>query len=36
MPSVQLHAEPEPLSVELDKSALVFIDMQRDFLESGG
>src|SRR5579862_4398552 len=36
MPSVQFQAEPEPLSVELDKSALVIIDMQRDFLEPGG
>jgi biuret amidohydrolase len=36
MPSVKLQAEPEPLSVELDKAALVIIDMQRDFLEPGG
>src|ERR1700753_3255721 len=36
MPSVKLQAEPEPLSVDLDKSALVIIDMQRDFLEPGG
>src|SRR6202049_3597301 len=36
MPSVNLQAEPAPLSVDLDKSALVIIDMQRDFLEPGG
>ena len=36
MPSVKLQAEPEALSVDLDKSALVIIDMQRDFLEPGG
>src|ERR1700734_2025140 len=36
MPSVKLLAEPAPLSVDLDKSALVVIDMQRDFLEPGG
>jgi nicotinamidase-related amidase len=36
MPSVKLQAEPELLSVDLGKSALVIIDMQRDFLEPGG
>jgi len=36
MASVNLEAEPGPLSVDLDKSALVIIDMQRDFLEPGG
>ena len=36
MASVKLDAEPEPLSINLDKSALVIIDMQRDFLEPGG
>ena len=36
MPSVSFEAEPAPLSVELDRSALVIIDMQRDFLEPGG
>ena len=29
-------AEPQPLAVELDRTALVIIDMQRDFLEPGG
>src|SRR5271154_5326046 len=36
MPSVNLQAEPAPLAIDLDKSALVIIDMQRDFLEPGG
>src|SRR5579864_6373587 len=36
MATVKLEAEPEPLSVDLEKSALVIIDMQRDFLEPGG
>jgi nicotinamidase-related amidase len=29
-------AEPQPLTVELDRTALIIIDMQRDFLEPGG
>ncbi len=29
-------AEPQPISVDLSRSALVIIDMQRDFLEPGG
>jgi len=29
-------AEPHPISVDLDRTALVIIDMQRDFLEPGG
>jgi nicotinamidase-related amidase len=36
MHRVKLEAEPETLSVDLDKSALIIIDMQRDFLEPGG
>jgi biuret amidohydrolase len=36
MPTVQLEAEPAPLSIDTDKAALVIIDMQRDFLEAGG
>src|ERR1700722_13897697 len=36
MRRVKLEAEPETLSVDLDKSALIIIDMQRDFLEPGG
>jgi biuret amidohydrolase len=36
MHRVKVEAEPAALSVDLDKSALVIIDMQRDFLEPGG
>jgi isochorismate hydrolase len=36
MPNVYFEAEPAPLSVDLDRAALVIIDMQRDFLEPGG
>lgn len=35
MPSV-IRAEPEPISVNWDRTAIVIIDMQRDFLEPGG
>ena len=35
MPSV-IVAEPEPISVNWDRTAVVIIDMQRDFLEPGG
>jgi nicotinamidase-related amidase len=31
-----LAAEPEAIAIDLDKTALVVIDMQRDFLEPGG
>ena len=31
-----IHAQPEPVSVDFQRSALVIIDMQRDFLEPGG
>jgi biuret amidohydrolase len=36
MTTVKFEAEPAPLSVDLDRAALVIIDMQRDFLEPGG
>jgi biuret amidohydrolase len=36
MLQMKLDAEPAPLSIDLGKSALVIIDMQRDFLEPGG
>jgi nicotinamidase-related amidase len=36
MQQIKLEAEPAPLSIDLSKSALVIIDMQRDFLEPGG
>jgi nicotinamidase-related amidase len=29
-------AEPEPIAVDLDRTALIIIDMQRDFLEPSG
>ena len=29
-------AEPEPLALDLARTAVVMIDMQRDFLEPGG
>src|SRR6266700_3794175 len=31
-----IDAEPEPLSIQADKTAVLMIDMQRDFLEPGG
>jgi nicotinamidase-related amidase len=31
-----IDAEPEPIAVDLARTALVVIDMQRDFLEPGG
>jgi nicotinamidase-related amidase len=36
MSRVIVEAEPEPISLNLDRTALVIIDMQRDFLEPGG
>jgi nicotinamidase-related amidase len=36
MPNVTFEAEPALLSVDLDRAALLIIDMQRDFLEPGG
>ena len=36
MPQVYVDAEPEPLPIDVDRTALVIIDMQRDFLEPGG
>jgi nicotinamidase-related amidase len=35
MPTI-VNAEPEPLPIDLAKTAVVMIDMQRDFLEPGG
>jgi nicotinamidase-related amidase len=29
-------AEPEPISIDVDRSAVIIIDMQRDFLEPAG
>jgi len=31
-----VEAEPEPIAIALDRTALIIIDMQRDFLEKGG
>jgi nicotinamidase-related amidase len=36
VPQVSIDAEPAPLAIELDGTALLIIDMQRDFLEPGG
>ncbi len=36
MPTALIEAEPAPLSVDLARTALIIIDMQRDFLEPGG
>ena len=36
MPLVKIEAEPATLSVDLGRTALIIIDMQRDFLEPGG
>jgi nicotinamidase-related amidase len=34
--AVTIEAEPGAVSIDLDRTALVIIDMQRDFLEPGG
>jgi nicotinamidase-related amidase len=31
-----IQADPEPIAIDLDRTAVVIIDMQRDFLEPGG
>jgi biuret amidohydrolase len=36
MAKVIIEAEPMPVSIEIDRAALLIIDMQRDFLEAGG
>jgi nicotinamidase-related amidase len=36
MPQVTVDAEPEPIAIDVERTALVIIDMQRDFLEPGG
>ena len=36
MPTIEINAEPEAIAIELAKTAVVIIDMQRDFLEPGG
>ena len=36
MAKTRVVAEPEALEIDLDRTALIIIDMQRDFLEPGG
>lgn len=36
MSTVEINAEPEAITIETAKTAVVMIDMQRDFLEPGG
>ncbi|MGD0677515.1 MAG: isochorismatase family cysteine hydrolase [Polyangiaceae bacterium] len=36
MPGTLVDAEPQPVTIDLDRTAVVIIDMQRDFLEPGG
>jgi len=36
MQIIEIQAEPEAIAINLNKTALVIIDMQRDFLEPGG
>jgi biuret amidohydrolase len=36
MPTIEINAEPEAIAIELAKTAVLIIDMQRDFLEPGG
>ncbi len=36
MGQMVIDAEPEPIAIDPDRTALVIIDMQRDFLEPGG
>ena len=36
MPLVTIDAEPAPVTINRERTALIIIDMQRDFLEPGG
>jgi nicotinamidase-related amidase len=36
MTATLIDAEPEPIAIDLGRTALIIIDMQRDFLEPGG
>jgi nicotinamidase-related amidase len=36
VPVTTIEAEPAPLNVDISRTALIIIDMQRDFLEPGG
>ena len=33
---IRIVAEPAPIDLDLERTALIIIDMQRDFLEPGG
>ena len=36
MAAIQIEAEPQAVAIDVDRTALIVIDMQRDFLEPGG
>src|SRR5260370_19845059 len=36
MTTTRIDAEPEPIAIDLGRTAVLVIDMQRDFLEPGG
>jgi nicotinamidase-related amidase len=36
MATTTIEAEPEPIAIDLSKTAIAIIDMQRDFLLAGG
>ena len=36
MATTTINAEPEPISIDPERTAVVIIDMQRDFLLPGG
>ena len=36
MPTTTVDARPEPINIDLSRTAILMIDMQRDFLEPGG
>jgi nicotinamidase-related amidase len=36
MAGITVDAEPQPLTIDAERTAVVIIDMQRDFLEKGG
>lgn len=36
MQTIKINAEPDAIAIEITKTAIVMIDMQRDFLEPGG
>ena len=36
MPTVTINASPQPIAIDPARTAVILIDMQRDFLEPGG